>query len=66
MIRRDLTEQDVAVIKRGPIYPNEFKDLDYALHEAGWISEYLEKDGDEDLRRQIERRFDRLYHPLKR
>jgi diamine N-acetyltransferase len=43
MILRDLTEQDVAVILSWPVYPEEFKDLDYALREAGWISEYLGK-----------------------
>ena len=45
MILRNLTEQDVAVIKSWPVYPEESKDLDYALHEAGWISEYLGKEG---------------------
>ena len=31
--------------KSWPVYPEEFKDLDYALREAGWISEYLGKKG---------------------
>lgn len=41
MILRELTEQDVAVIQSWPVYPEEFMDLDYALREAGWISEFL-------------------------
>ncbi|MHB8117274.1 MAG: GNAT family N-acetyltransferase [Methanothrix sp.] len=45
MILREITEQDAVVIKRWPAYPEEFKDLDYALREAGWISEYLGKNG---------------------
>jgi diamine N-acetyltransferase len=45
MILREITEKDVAVIQNWPIYPEEFKDLDYALREAGWISEYLGKKG---------------------
>lgn len=45
MILRELTEQDAAVIQSWPAYPEVFKDLDYALREAGWISEYLGKKG---------------------
>jgi diamine N-acetyltransferase len=45
MILREMAEQDVAVIQSWPAYPEEFKDLDYALREAGWISEYLGKKG---------------------
>jgi len=45
MILREIVEQDVAVIQSWPAYPEEFKDLDYALREAGWISEYLGKEG---------------------
>ena len=40
-----MTEQDAEVIQSWPVYPEEFKDLDYALREAGWISEYLGKNG---------------------
>ncbi len=43
MILREMTEQDSAIIQNWPAYPTEFKDLDYALREAGWISEYLGK-----------------------
>ncbi|MFZ2471132.1 MAG: GNAT family N-acetyltransferase [Methanothrix sp.] len=45
MILRKIAGQDVAVIQSWPAYPEEFKDLDYALREAGWISEYLGKKG---------------------
>jgi RimJ/RimL family protein N-acetyltransferase len=45
MILREIVEQDIAVIQNWPAYPEEFKDLDYALREAGWISEYLGKEG---------------------
>jgi len=45
MILREMAEQDIAVIQSWPAYPEEFKDLDYALREAGWISEYLGKKG---------------------
>ena len=45
MILREIVEQDVAVIHSWPAYPEDFKDLDYALREAGWISEYLGKKG---------------------
>jgi|GEM_PF-1616527 len=45
MILREMTEQDSAVIQNWPAYPIEFGDLDYALREAGWISEYLGKMG---------------------
>jgi RimJ/RimL family protein N-acetyltransferase len=44
MILREIAEQDVSVIQSWPVYPGEFKDLDYALREAGWISEYLGKE----------------------
>jgi diamine N-acetyltransferase len=44
MILREIAEQDAAVIQSWPAYPEEFKDLDYALREAGWISEYLGKE----------------------
>lgn len=45
MILREIVAQDAAVIQSWPAYPEEFQDLDYALREAGWISEYLEKEG---------------------
>lgn len=45
MILREMTEQDSSLIQRWPAYPIEFKDLDYALREAGWIKEYLGKKG---------------------
>lgn len=45
MILREMTEQDAEFIQSWSVYPEEFKDLDYALREAGWISEYLGKKG---------------------
>jgi diamine N-acetyltransferase len=42
---REMTGKDSAVIQSWPAYPIDFKDLDYALREAGWISEYLGKKG---------------------
>lgn len=41
---REINEQDIAIIKIWPAYPEEFKDLDYALRDSGWINEYLDKD----------------------
>lgn len=45
MILREMASQDAAIIRSWPTYPDEFKDLDYALREPGWISEYLGKKG---------------------
>lgn len=45
MILREMAEQDSADIQSWPAYPEEFKDLDYALRGAGWIKEYLGKRG---------------------
>jgi len=45
MILREIAPQDISVIQSWPAYPEEFKDLDYALRGAGWIIEYLGKDG---------------------
>ena len=44
MLLREINEQDIAIIKIWPVYPEEFKDLDYALRDSGWIDEYLGKD----------------------
>lgn len=44
MILREIVLQDISAIQSWPAYPKEFKDLDYALREAGWISEYLGKE----------------------
>lgn len=40
---RRLASQDLARIERWPAYPDEFKDLDYALREGGWLAEYSDK-----------------------
>lgn len=45
MILREIAPQDAVIIRSWPTYPDEFKDLDYALRENGWISEYLGKKG---------------------
>ena len=44
MLLREINEQDIAIIRIWPAYPEEFKDLDYALRDSGWINEYLGKD----------------------
>lgn len=41
MLLKELNEPDIAIIKLWPAYPEEFKDLDYALRDAGWIDEHL-------------------------
>ena len=41
---REINEQNIAIIKFWPAYPEEFKDLDYALRDSGWIDEYQGKD----------------------
>lgn len=45
MILKEMAPEDAAIIQSWPTYPDEFKDLDYALRENGWISEYLGKKG---------------------
>jgi diamine N-acetyltransferase len=40
MLLREINKQDIAIIKNWPAYPEEFKDLDYALRDSGWIDEY--------------------------
>ncbi len=42
---REMNEQDIAVIKSWRAYPEEFKDLDYALREMGWIDQFSSKEG---------------------
>lgn len=42
---REMSLDDAAVIKSWPAYPDEFKDLDYALRENGWIDEFSGKTG---------------------
>jgi RimJ/RimL family protein N-acetyltransferase len=44
MILREIAEQDISAIQSWLTYPEEFKDLDYALRGSGWISEYLGKE----------------------
>lgn len=42
---REMSLDDMAIIKSWPAYPDEFKDFDYALREDGWIDEYSGKAG---------------------
>jgi diamine N-acetyltransferase len=39
-----ISEQDIAVIKSWRAYPEEFKDLDYALRDTGWIDQFSSKE----------------------
>lgn len=41
---REMNEQDMSVIKSWRPYPEEFKDLDYALREMGWIDQFSSKE----------------------
>lgn len=41
---REINEQDITVIKSWRAYPEEFKDLDYALREMGWIDQFSSKE----------------------
>lgn len=41
---RVMNKQDIAVIKKWPAYPEEFKDLDYALRGDGWLQEFFGKE----------------------
>jgi RimJ/RimL family protein N-acetyltransferase len=45
MMLRELCERDAEIIKNWRPYPEEFKDLDYALRESGWIDEFSLKFG---------------------
>lgn len=40
---RRATPQDRRAIAKWPPYPAEFRELDYALRESGWLDEFLEK-----------------------
>jgi diamine N-acetyltransferase len=42
---RPCTHNDIAIIQGWPPYPPEFRDLDYALREDGWLDEYRQKNG---------------------
>jgi diamine N-acetyltransferase len=42
---RAVTPEDIATIKGWPPYPPEFRDLDYALRDGGWLDEYSCKPG---------------------
>lgn len=38
-----LSTDDVAIIRNWPSYPAEFEDLDYALRDNGWLTEFRNK-----------------------
>lgn len=40
---RNLVPDDMGVIRGWPPYPPEFEDLDYALRNNGWLTEYRDK-----------------------
>jgi len=40
ILLRTLTDADVALIQRWPPYPPAFDELDYALREHGWLTEF--------------------------
>ena len=44
---RELRNEDIAIIKAWPPYPEEFSDLDYALRDGGWLDEYRVETGTE-------------------
>jgi RimJ/RimL family protein N-acetyltransferase len=43
VLLRRLQTEDIQTVKLWPAYPPEFKDLDYALRERGWLTEYSKK-----------------------
>jgi diamine N-acetyltransferase len=44
---RKLRDEDIAIIKAWPLYPEEFSDLDYSLRDGGWLDEFLPGTGTE-------------------
>ena len=46
---RQITQDDIAIIKGWPPYHAEFSDLDYALRDGGWLDEYSQKPGTDIL-----------------
>lgn len=45
IILRPVAHDDIALIKSWPPYPSEFRDLDYALRDGGWLDKYSRKTG---------------------
>jgi len=45
IVLRPATPEDIRRIREWPPYPAEFRDLDYALGENGWLDEYRDKSG---------------------
>jgi len=44
IVLRPVTPEDIRSIKGWPQYPAEFRDLDYALRDDGWLDEYGNRD----------------------
>ena len=40
---RSITAEDIARIKKWPVYLDGFEQMDYALREHGWLDEYWNK-----------------------
>ncbi len=40
---RSITAEDIARIKKWPVYLDGFEQMDYALREHGWLDEYRDK-----------------------
>ena len=49
IVLRSVTHKDIVTIKQWPHYPGEFRDLDYALRDGGWLDEYAQRDDAEIL-----------------
>ena len=49
ILLRSPAPEDISTIKDWPPYPTEFRDLDYALRDEGWLDDYLHKTGAEIL-----------------
>lgn len=45
ILLRPANPQDLAAIQYWPAYPEEFRELDYALRSNGWIAEFAGKPG---------------------
>ena len=54
---RELRDEDIAIIKAWPLYPEEFSDLDYSLRDGGWLDEFLTRNGTELLLPQPAKRL---------
>ena len=46
VVLRKMEERDIQIMKTWPSYPAEFKDLDYALRDGGWVDDSFHKLGE--------------------